>query len=109
MTPDLPWVVDNHPALSQWTKTRDVGDLIQFVYGEDGTDGAFIERPSIDTFTFISSISVYLLYCRHVHCRLTGKLTNILFFITYTFLIGPCIGTMQARQATRHAMWVEDD
>ncbi|KAF8187975.1 beta and beta-prime subunits of DNA dependent RNA-polymerase [Mycena galopus ATCC 62051] len=26
------------------------GDIIQFVYGEDGMDGAFIERQTIDTF-----------------------------------------------------------
>jgi DNA-directed RNA polymerase II subunit RPB1 len=28
-----------------------LGDLIQFVYGEDGMDGAFIKRKNIDTFS----------------------------------------------------------
>ena len=32
------------------TVRNSLGDLIQFVYGEDGMDGAFIERQSIDTF-----------------------------------------------------------
>jgi DNA-directed RNA polymerase II subunit RPB1 len=26
------------------------GDIIQFIYGEDGMDGAFIERQKVDTF-----------------------------------------------------------
>lgn len=33
------------------TVRNSLGDLIQFVYGEDGMDGAFIERQNIDTFT----------------------------------------------------------
>ncbi|KAK0506634.1 DNA-directed RNA polymerase II, subunit 1 [Armillaria luteobubalina] len=32
------------------TVRNSLGDLIQFVYGEDGMDGAFIEKQSIDTF-----------------------------------------------------------
>jgi len=32
------------------TVRNSLGDLIQFVYGEDGMDGAFIERQSIETF-----------------------------------------------------------
>ncbi|KII94419.1 hypothetical protein PLICRDRAFT_36689 [Plicaturopsis crispa FD-325 SS-3] len=32
------------------TVRNSLGDLIQFVYGEDGMDGAFIERQNIDTF-----------------------------------------------------------
>ncbi|KAL5518423.1 RPO21_1 [Sanghuangporus vaninii] len=32
------------------TVRNSLGDLIQFVYGEDGMDGAFIERQSIKTF-----------------------------------------------------------
>ncbi|KAI0063081.1 beta and beta-prime subunits of DNA dependent RNA-polymerase [Artomyces pyxidatus] len=32
------------------TVRNSLGDLIQFVYGEDGMDGAFIERQHIDTF-----------------------------------------------------------
>ncbi|KAH7920489.1 DNA-directed RNA polymerase II, subunit 1 [Leucogyrophana mollusca] len=32
------------------TVRNSLGDLIQFVYGEDGMDGAFIERQKIDTF-----------------------------------------------------------
>jgi hypothetical protein len=64
---------DTRPALGsgQFTQpchNENISDLIQFVYGEDGMDGAFIEWQSINTFTFISSILVYLLNCRHVHC-----------------------------------------
>ncbi|KAA1468311.1 beta and beta-prime subunits of DNA dependent RNA-polymerase [Dentipellis sp. KUC8613] len=33
------------------TVRNSLGDLIQFVYGEDGMDGAFIERQHIDTFS----------------------------------------------------------
>jgi DNA-directed RNA polymerase II subunit RPB1 len=33
------------------TVRNSLGDLIQFVYGEDGMDGAFIEKQSIETFT----------------------------------------------------------
>jgi len=33
------------------TVRNSLGDLIQFVYGEDGMDGAFIERQNIDTFS----------------------------------------------------------
>ncbi|KAF5365354.1 hypothetical protein D9757_013779 [Collybiopsis confluens] len=33
------------------TVRNSLGDLIQFVYGEDGMDGAFIEKQSIDTFS----------------------------------------------------------
>lgn len=32
------------------TVRNSLGDLIQFTYGEDGMDGAFIERQSIDSF-----------------------------------------------------------
>lgn len=32
------------------TVRNSLGDLIQFVYGEDGMDGAFIERQNIETF-----------------------------------------------------------
>ncbi|KAI0028851.1 DNA-directed RNA polymerase II, subunit 1 [Vararia minispora EC-137] len=32
------------------TVRNSLGDLLQFVYGEDGMDGAFIERQHIDTF-----------------------------------------------------------
>ncbi len=32
------------------TVRNSLGDLLQFVYGEDGMDGAFIEKQSIDTF-----------------------------------------------------------
>ncbi|THH07234.1 hypothetical protein EW146_g9383 [Bondarzewia mesenterica] len=32
------------------TVRNSLGDLIQFVYGEDGMDGAFIERQHIDTY-----------------------------------------------------------
>ncbi|KAL0061633.1 DNA-directed RNA polymerase II core subunit rpo21 [Marasmius tenuissimus] len=32
------------------TVRNSLGDLIQFVYGEDGMDGAFIEKQSTDTF-----------------------------------------------------------
>jgi DNA-directed RNA polymerase II subunit RPB1 len=32
------------------TVRNSLGDLIQFVYGEDGMDGAFIERQKIETF-----------------------------------------------------------
>ncbi|KIJ10873.1 hypothetical protein PAXINDRAFT_101865 [Paxillus involutus ATCC 200175] len=32
------------------TVRNSLGDLIQFIYGEDGIDGAFIERQRIDTF-----------------------------------------------------------
>ncbi|KAJ7480001.1 DNA-directed RNA polymerase II, subunit 1 [Mycena galericulata] len=32
------------------TVRNSLGDLIQFVYGEDGMDGAFIEKQSVDTF-----------------------------------------------------------
>ncbi|KAG9310372.1 DNA-directed RNA polymerase II, subunit 1 [Chiua virens] len=32
------------------TVRNSLGDLIQFIYGEDGMDGAFIERQKIDTF-----------------------------------------------------------
>lgn len=32
------------------TVRNSLGDLIQFVYGEDGMDGAFIEKQSIETF-----------------------------------------------------------
>jgi DNA-directed RNA polymerase II subunit RPB1 len=32
------------------TVRNSLGDLIQFVYGEDGMDGAFIERQCIDTY-----------------------------------------------------------
>jgi DNA-directed RNA polymerase II subunit RPB1 len=32
------------------TVRNSLGDLIQFVYGEDGMGGAFIERQKIDTF-----------------------------------------------------------
>ncbi|EGN92710.1 hypothetical protein SERLA73DRAFT_98944 [Serpula lacrymans var. lacrymans S7.3] len=32
------------------TVRNSLGDLVQFVYGEDGMDGAFIERQKIDTF-----------------------------------------------------------
>ena len=32
------------------TVRNSIGDLIQFVYGEDGTGGAFIERQTIKTF-----------------------------------------------------------
>ncbi|KAI0311763.1 beta and beta-prime subunits of DNA dependent RNA-polymerase [Amylostereum chailletii] len=33
------------------TVRNSLGDLLQFVYGEDGMDGAFIERQHIDTFS----------------------------------------------------------
>ncbi|VDC07033.1 unnamed protein product [Peniophora sp. CBMAI 1063] len=33
------------------TVRNSLGDLLEFVYGEDGMDGAFIERQHIDTFT----------------------------------------------------------
>ncbi|CAK5279790.1 unnamed protein product [Mycena citricolor] len=33
------------------TVRNSLGDLIQFVYGEDGMDGAFIEKQNIDTFS----------------------------------------------------------
>jgi DNA-directed RNA polymerase II subunit RPB1 len=33
------------------TVRNSLGDLIQFVYGEDGMDGAFIERQNIETFS----------------------------------------------------------
>ncbi|KAJ7167370.1 beta and beta-prime subunits of DNA dependent RNA-polymerase [Mycena crocata] len=33
------------------TVRNSLGDLIQFVYGEDGMDGAFIEQQAADTFT----------------------------------------------------------
>jgi hypothetical protein len=29
---------------------RFLGDLVQWIYGEDGMDGAFIEKQSIETF-----------------------------------------------------------
>jgi DNA-directed RNA polymerase II subunit RPB1 len=32
------------------TVRNSLGDLVQFVYGEDGMDGAFIERQNIETF-----------------------------------------------------------
>ena len=32
------------------TVRNSLGDLIQFIYGEDGMDGAFIERQNIETF-----------------------------------------------------------
>ncbi|KAJ7293955.1 DNA-directed RNA polymerase II, subunit 1, partial [Mycena rebaudengoi] len=32
------------------TVRNSLGDLIQFVYGEDGMDGAFIEKQGVDTF-----------------------------------------------------------
>ncbi|KAJ7836355.1 DNA-directed RNA polymerase II, subunit 1 [Mycena olivaceomarginata] len=32
------------------TVRNSLGDLIQFVYGEDGMDGAFIEKQNVDTF-----------------------------------------------------------
>ncbi|KAJ7630347.1 DNA-directed RNA polymerase II, subunit 1 [Roridomyces roridus] len=32
------------------TVRNSLGDLIQFVYGEDGMDGAFIEKQSLDTY-----------------------------------------------------------
>jgi hypothetical protein len=32
------------------TVRNSLGDLIQFMYGEDGMDGAFIERQKIETF-----------------------------------------------------------
>ena len=32
------------------TVRNSLGDLVQFIYGEDGMDGAFIERQNIDTF-----------------------------------------------------------
>ena len=32
------------------TVRNSLGDLIQFIYGEDGMDGAFIERQTIETF-----------------------------------------------------------
>lgn len=32
------------------TVRNSLGDLLQFIYGEDGMDGAFIENQSIDTF-----------------------------------------------------------
>ena len=32
------------------TVRNSLGDLIQFVYGEDGMDGAFIERQNIETY-----------------------------------------------------------
>lgn len=32
------------------TVRNSLGDLIQFVYGKDGMDGAFIEKQNIDTF-----------------------------------------------------------
>jgi DNA-directed RNA polymerase II subunit RPB1 len=32
------------------TVRNSLGDLIQFLYGEDGMDGAFVERQSIETF-----------------------------------------------------------
>lgn len=33
------------------TVRNSLGDLIQFIYGEDGMDGAFIEKQNIDTFS----------------------------------------------------------
>jgi DNA-directed RNA polymerase II subunit RPB1 len=33
------------------TVCNSLGDLIQFVYGEDSMDGAFIKRQNIDTFS----------------------------------------------------------
>ncbi|KIK66076.1 hypothetical protein GYMLUDRAFT_38551 [Collybiopsis luxurians FD-317 M1] len=33
------------------TVRNSLGDLIQFVYGEDGMDGSFIEKQNIDTFS----------------------------------------------------------
>jgi DNA-directed RNA polymerase II subunit RPB1 len=33
------------------TVRNSLGDLVQFAYGEDGMDGAFIERQNIDTFS----------------------------------------------------------
>lgn len=36
------------------TVRNSLGDLIQFVYGEDGMDGAFIERQSVETFAMNS-------------------------------------------------------
>jgi DNA-directed RNA polymerase II subunit RPB1 len=33
------------------TIRNSLGDLIQFIYGKDGMDGAFVERQSIDTFS----------------------------------------------------------
>ena len=32
------------------TVRNSLGDLIQFIYGEDGMDGAFIERQNVETF-----------------------------------------------------------
>ena len=32
------------------TVRNSLGDVVQFVYGEDGMDGAFIERQNIETF-----------------------------------------------------------
>ena len=33
------------------TVCNSLGDLVQFAYGEDGMDGAFIERQNINTFS----------------------------------------------------------
>jgi DNA-directed RNA polymerase II subunit RPB1 len=37
------------------TVRNSLGDVLQFVYGEDGIDGAFVERQSIETFSVSDS------------------------------------------------------
>jgi DNA-directed RNA polymerase II subunit RPB1 len=40
------------------TIRNSLGDLIQFVYDEDGMDSAFIERQNIDTFSLNNRVTI---------------------------------------------------
>jgi DNA-directed RNA polymerase II subunit RPB1 len=59
------------------TVRNSLGDLIQFNYGEDGMDGAFIEKQSIETFG-LSNKEFEHNYCVDVTDPAGGFMENVL-------------------------------
>jgi len=63
------------------TVRNSLGDLIQFVCGEDCMDGAFIERQKIDTFGLDNEAFEHN-YCVDVTDGKSGFLPNTLAWMT---------------------------